>query len=401
MTAVGLRPAVVAPPCCWRRRRCCAWSRSPGRCWPTAAARPDPRRRQPGPRRRRAVGLRGPAAPAAGHRRWPSWPTGALDAKSVAVLGVLAACGCALRLPGGVAGLRARVLPADPGRAGAGPRLRLRARRAHPVRLRADHRRRRTVAAVPDVRRGVGRLLRRLPPAGRGPARAGAAGRLRLRGRPGLRPAARPVVLALPVGAAPGWRPSPVPRWARTCTGSWPSTWPRPWGGTSCGPLTNAVLVLVAGAPVLAALRRASRARRLRGPGRLRPPGPNAEPRQRWFTVAGPTAGRLSRPRRRRPRCRRPAMRDPGHHLIGGVGRHAPLVQRVSSRCSVKPASSGRRRCRARRGRRTGSCPSSAVGPPEGGAEELAAACAPGRLRVGRRRRTGSARGRPGRGRRS
>ena len=49
------------------------------------------------------------------------------------------------------------------------------------------------------------------------------------------------------------------PAGARTCTGSWPSTWPRPWGGTCVRAVTNAVLVLVAGAPVLAALRRVSR----------------------------------------------------------------------------------------------------------------------------------------------
>ena len=60
---------------------------------------------------------------------------GGLDAKAVAMLGVLAAVGAALRpLGGGVTGLHAGV-PADrPRRPGARPRLRLRARRRHAVR---------------------------------------------------------------------------------------------------------------------------------------------------------------------------------------------------------------------------------------------------------------------------
>ena len=90
-----------------------------------------------------------------------------MDAKSVAVLGVLAAVGAALRpLGGGVAGfepvffllvLAGRVL---------GPRLRLGARVGDAVRLGAAHRGRRPVAAVPDARRRLGRLPGRLPAAG-------------------------------------------------------------------------------------------------------------------------------------------------------------------------------------------------------------------------------------------
>ena len=97
---------------------------------------------------------------------------GGIDAKAVALLGVLAAVGAALRpLGAGVAGfepvffllvLAGRVL---------GPRLRLRARRGDAVRLGAAHRRRRAVAAVPDARRRLGRLPRRLPAAGHAAAR--------------------------------------------------------------------------------------------------------------------------------------------------------------------------------------------------------------------------------------
>ncbi len=91
---------------------------------------------------------------------------GALDAKAVALLGVLAACGAALRLPGGVTGLRADVLRLHPGGPRVRSRLRVRARRAHDVRVGVDHRRGRAVVAVPDVRCGVGRVLRRLSSAG-------------------------------------------------------------------------------------------------------------------------------------------------------------------------------------------------------------------------------------------
>ena len=60
---------------------------------------------------------------------------GGIDAKAIALLGVLAAAGAALRTVGGDVDRRiSGVLPADAGRPGARARVRLRAGRAHPVR---------------------------------------------------------------------------------------------------------------------------------------------------------------------------------------------------------------------------------------------------------------------------
>ena len=185
-----------------------------------------------------------------------SWPwcvsdmaDGGLDAKAVALLGVLAACGSALRLAGtGVSGFEAvffLLIPAGRvyGRAfgfvlgaltlfvsalltgGVGPWL-----------------------PVPDARCGVDRLRRRLPAPGAGPGRGRAARRLRRGRRPGLRAAAQPVVLALHrgsrVGAGASW---PATRWARTSSASGPSTWPPASAGTCPGPSINCLLMVLAG----------------------------------------------------------------------------------------------------------------------------------------------------------
>ena len=78
---------------------------------------------------------------------------GALDGKAVAMLGVLVACGAAFRAAElGVTGFTGVFFLLIPGRASVRPRLRLRARRADVVRVRAPHRRRRPVAAVRDAR---------------------------------------------------------------------------------------------------------------------------------------------------------------------------------------------------------------------------------------------------------
>ncbi len=88
---------------------------------------------------------------------------GGMDARVLAILGVLSAINAVLRaLSAGVAGRRAGVLPADPRRAGLRARLRLRARLHVAVRVGAADRRRRTVAAVPDDGVGVGRDGRRV-----------------------------------------------------------------------------------------------------------------------------------------------------------------------------------------------------------------------------------------------
>ena len=71
----------------------------------------------------------------------------------LAILGVLSAINAILRALGAGHGRRrAGVLPADPGRPGLRAGLRLRARLHVAVRLGADDRRRRAVAAVPDAR---------------------------------------------------------------------------------------------------------------------------------------------------------------------------------------------------------------------------------------------------------
>ena len=169
---------------------------------------------------------------------------GALDAKAVALLGVLAACGAALRLPsGGVAGFEpvffllipaGRVLGRGFGfvlgaltlfvsallTGGVGPWL--------PFQM---------------LGRGLGGLLRRLPPAGAGPGRGLDARRLRRRRRPGLRAAAEPVVLAVRAPAATRrCRSCRVPAWPRTSATSGPSTWPRRSASTSPGRCSPAVL---------------------------------------------------------------------------------------------------------------------------------------------------------------
>ena len=122
---------------------------------------------------------------------------GALDAKAVALLGVLRCVRRRVAPAGWGDGLRADVLHLHPGRPGVRSRLRIRARRAHDVRVGVDHGRCRSLAAVPDVRRGVGRILCRLSSSSRGSSRGVPARGLRLRRRSRLRPAAQHVVLAV------------------------------------------------------------------------------------------------------------------------------------------------------------------------------------------------------------
>ena len=83
---------------------------------------------------------------------------GGIDAKAVAMLGILTALGAILRpLGAGLGGHRDRVPAAHPRRAGVRARVRVRARLHHVVRLGAAHRRGGPVAAVPDARRLMGR----------------------------------------------------------------------------------------------------------------------------------------------------------------------------------------------------------------------------------------------------
>ena len=148
-----------------------------------AAADPRPRRTPTWPTPADAPWLFvAAAAPCCSPSCSPSSPRAPSTPRRVALLGVLAACGAALRIPSpGVGGLRAGLLPAHPGGPGPRPRLRVRARRRDHRRLGPDHRRGRPVAAVPDVRRGLGGVRRRLPAAGQGAGGARAAGRLRAR----------------------------------------------------------------------------------------------------------------------------------------------------------------------------------------------------------------------------
>ena len=92
---------------------------------------------------------------------------------------------------------RDRVLPAGAGRSRLRRRVRVRARLHHAVRLRAAHRRRRPVAAVPDAGVVVGRDGRRAAAAGDGQRRDRAARRLRRRRGLRVRLPAEPVVLAV------------------------------------------------------------------------------------------------------------------------------------------------------------------------------------------------------------
>ena len=185
---------------------------------------------------------------------------GALDAKAVALLGVLAACGCALRLPGGVSGFEPVFFLLIPSGRVLGRGLRLRARRAHDLRLRPRHRRGRPLAAVPDVRCGLGGLLRRVPATGQGPPRARRAGGLRLRRRPGLRAAARLLVLAVRgQRRAPSCSYLPDASVLENLQRFWAFHLATALGWDLPRAVTNAVLVLLLGRPVLAALRRVAR----------------------------------------------------------------------------------------------------------------------------------------------
>ena len=187
---------------------------------------------------------------------------GGMDAKSIAMLGVLAAviCGTA------TARRRHRRPRADLGRPH--PRrprpragLRLLPRRHLAVRVRPAHRRRRPVAAVPDARAPPGSgSARACCRARQRPSRAAHARRLRRRRLPRLRLPAEPVVLAVHRRAARAARlQRRAPRSARTCWPGCASAWSRPSATTSRAPSSTVVLILVAGRPVLLALRRMSR----------------------------------------------------------------------------------------------------------------------------------------------
>ena len=202
-----------------------------------AAARPAPRQREPGPQRATRPGSSSPLLPLLFAIVVAELADGALDAKAVALLGVLAACGCALRLPGGVTGFEPVFFLLIPAGRVLGRGFGFVLGALDDVRVGAAHRRRRSVAAVPDVRRGVGRLLRRLPPAGQGSARAVLLAGLRLRRRPGLRPAARLLVLAVRRQRGhPSCRSCRGRRSPRTCGGSGRSTSPPRSGATCPGP---------------------------------------------------------------------------------------------------------------------------------------------------------------------
>ena len=141
-----------------------------------------------------------------------------------------------------------------------GPRLRLRARVGDAVRLGAAHRRRRAVAAVPDARRRLGRLPRRLPAAGHRAARGRAARGVRRGRRARLRRADEPLALAVHHRAGqqhllrrrrPADRePGPVPR---------RSPWSPRWASTSRGRSPTRCSSRSPARPVLLALRRAAR----------------------------------------------------------------------------------------------------------------------------------------------
>ncbi len=98
--------------------------------------------------------------------------TGGIDAKGVALLGSWGRVvpPCASRR--GYGGLRAHLLLAVPGRLRPRSAFRLPAWGAHLVRLRPDHRRGRTVVALPDDGGRVDRLRGRPGPPATGPSRA-------------------------------------------------------------------------------------------------------------------------------------------------------------------------------------------------------------------------------------
>ena len=184
------------------------------------------------------------------------------------------ACSACWPRSAGAAAARRRAPPASsrcfaadhPRRPGARPRLRLRARRGHAVHRRAAHRRRRAVAAVPDARGRLGRLLRRLPAAGPRPARGRAGSRRTARCRAGVRLGDEPVVLAVRVRRP---RQTVVRRRAtrsrRTCT-ALPAVLRDHLAaaGTSAARCCPCWSCCSPGTALLRALRRASQAGRLR-----------------------------------------------------------------------------------------------------------------------------------------
>ena len=96
---------------------------------------------------------------------------GGIDAKALAMLGVLSAVNAALRpLGAGTAGIETVFFMLVLAGRVFGAGFRLRARVHVPVRVGADHRRGRAVDAVPDVRLRLGRHARRPAAALRGPA---------------------------------------------------------------------------------------------------------------------------------------------------------------------------------------------------------------------------------------
>ena len=205
---------------------------------------------------------------------------GGMDPRVLAVLGVLSAVNALLRgLSPGTAGvelvfflliLAGRVF---------GPGLRLRARLHVAVRLGADDRGRRAVAAVPDARLGLGRDGRRAAAAaGHRPRRdrdAGAYGVV----------AAYAFGLLMNLSSWPfaarhrGARPRGLAvlrrrarRCWRTCTGSRVYTLLTSTGSWDTGrAITNAVAIVVLGPAVLTTLRRAARRATVTGTSRPEP----------------------------------------------------------------------------------------------------------------------------------
>ncbi len=156
---------------------------------------------------------------------------GGLDPRVLAVLGVLSAINAVLRgLSPGHRRRRAGLLRPDPGRARVRARLRVRAGLYVAVRVGAAHRRRRTVAAVPDAGLRLGRDGR----PGCCPVASPAASEIAMLAAYGVVSAyafgllmnlsSWPFVLGIEVpGSSRVCRSCRATRWARTCTGSWPT----------------------------------------------------------------------------------------------------------------------------------------------------------------------------------
>ena len=206
---------------------------------------------------------------------------GGMDAKAVAVLGVLAAVGAALRpLGGGVAGFEPVFFLLVLGGRVLGPRLRLRARRGDAVRVGAAHR----AGSARGCRSrcwppaGSGFLAGCLP-RGTGRAEVVLLTGVRRGGRTRLRPADEPVALAVHRRA---WtarsRTSPAPPLTENLARFIAFTLITSMGFDIPRAPTTAALVAIAARPVLLALRRAARRAEFEAVATFEP----AEPQARW-----------------------------------------------------------------------------------------------------------------------